>query len=435
MSADRRDFLKSAAAGVGTAAALQWTQSRARAATANDRLRFGVIGCGGQGRAHIAAIRELANAELAYVCDVDQERLARASEEAPGAEKISDLRRILDDDSIDVVSIATPDHWHAPAAILALDAGKHVYVEKPCCHNLREGRLLVEAARRNERLVQHGTQSRSSRYVASAIELLREGVIGDVLVAKAWDVQFRNAIGRTESSAPPPQLDYDLWVGPAEMVPFQTNRSHYTWHWWYNFGTGDMGNDGVHDIDYARWGLGVHTHPTHVAALGGKYFHDDDQEFPDTQTVVFEYDLDGASKQLIFELRLWSTNYPYNVDSGAEFWGTKGRMFLSKRGKCEILGERNEPIDRRPEGRPGVSVAEHFANFAAAIREGATQNADVETAHATTALVHLGNLATRLGRSFTFDPNTERVLDDDEADQMLARTYRAGHWAIPEGIA
>jgi predicted dehydrogenase len=207
---------------------------------------------------------------------------------------VSDLRRVLDDSSVDAVVVATPDHWHAPAAIMACEAGKHVYVEKPCSHNHRESRLLLDAARRNNVVVQHGTQSRSNELIAGAVQMLREGVIGDVLVAKAWNVQPRGNIGHKTPSDPPPGVDYDAWVGPAVFLPYQENRFHYNWHWWYNFGTGDIGNDGTHEIDYARWGLGVEGLPSTVTGLGGKYFHDDDQEYPDTTTSVFEWPGDGA---------------------------------------------------------------------------------------------------------------------------------------------
>ena len=193
----------------------------------------------------------------------------------------------------------------APAAILACDAGKNVYVEKPCSHNIREGRLMVEAARRNKRVVQTGTQSRSADHVIRAMELLRSGAIGDVLVAKSWNSQLRSSIGRAKPSDPPPGLDYDLWIGPAPMVPYQSNLLPGIWRWWFDFGCGDMGNDGVHDLDIARWGIGVQTHPSTVAALGGKYFFDDDQQFPDTAYVMFEYPADGRrKKQLIFDNQL-----------------------------------------------------------------------------------------------------------------------------------
>jgi predicted dehydrogenase len=430
---NRRSFLEHTAAASAGAAAWAWTGG-INAAGANERLTVGVIGCGGRGAGLAEEFAGLA--DVSYVCDPDASRCRRAQEKVRAKHAVADLRRILDDKSVDAVVIATPEHWHAPAAILACDAGKHVYVEKPCSHNVREGRLLVEAARRNKRVVQHGTQSRSNPFIAGAIQMLREGVIGDVLVAKAWDIQRRVNIGRGTPSDPPPGVDYDLWVGPAEFVPFQANRFHYHWHWWYNFGVGGLGADGPHEIDYARWGLGVETHPSTVAGLGSKYYFDDDQEYPDTGTVVFEWPGDGQvghKRQFIFELRIWSTNYPYNVDSGAEFYGTRGKMFLSKRGKLEILDDRNKPITAKPKDPP--QLLGHAADFLDAINTGRQPNAEIEIGHLSTTLVHLGNLAMRVGRSLNFDPRTERIIGDDDANQLLGRRYRKeGHWAIPKGV-
>lgn len=441
----RRTFIKSSAA---TAAAL--SAANLRAAGANDRIRLGVIGLGGQGRHHVGSLRSLKNTEVRYVCDPDQKRGEEGLQSAGDSAKlVKDLRRILDDKDIDAVTIATPDHWHAPAALLAMEAGKHVYVEKPCSHNLREGRLMIEAARKHKRIVQHGTQSRSAPFIRSAVQLLREGAIGDVLVACVWNIQFRGNIGKQKPGNPPAGFDYDLWLGPVPHLPWQANRHHYNWHWWHHYGTGDMGNDGVHDIDYARFGLGVETHPTHIAASGGKYFHDDDQEFPDTQTVTFEWPAGGSvgsdgdpnaraepgkARQLIYEMRLWSTNYPHGVDSGVEFYGSKGMMYLSKRGHCEVFGHRNRATDIKPDGRTSLSVAEHQNNWLAAIREGKPLNADIEVAHQSTALVHLGNIATRVGRTLKFDAKNEQIIGDDEANKLLRRDYREdGHWATPKG--
>ncbi len=357
-----------------------------------------------------------------------------AAQRADGAKAVGDLRVVLDDPDVDAVSIATPDHWHTPAALLALDAGKHVYVEKPCSHNIREGRMLVEAQQRTGLVVQHGTQTRSSPGHQEAVAMLRDGVIGDVLVARAWDIQFRSNIGRMQPSDPPDGFDYDTWIGPAPWVPFQRNRHHYTWHWWFNFGTGDAGNDGVHEIDIARWGLGVETQPSRISGIGGKYFHDDDQEFPDTTTTVFEYPGDGSvgqRRQLIFEMRLWSTNYPENVDNGVEFLGTQGRMFISKRGKFELYAGRNQRVDRQPEGSLGGSVADHQRNFLDAIRGDAELRADAMTAHLSASLSHLSNISTRLQRSFEFDPAAETTGAADAA-ALLGRQYRDDHWGTPQ---
>jgi predicted dehydrogenase len=434
-SSSRRDFLKATSAGIAAAAALSSAPVYA-AKGANERIRVGLIGCGGRGTHDAQLFQRTPNVELVYVCDVDDGRrnLAAKSLGVPSSHAVDDLRRVLDDKTVDVALVTTPDHWHSIAAIMACDAGKHVYVEKPISHNIREGRLLVDASERNKTLVQHGTQSRSTSMMIEAMKLLREGLIGNVLVAKCWNIQRRNSIGRGKETDPPAGFNYEDWVGPATMVPYRTNRVHNRWTWWYHFGTGDMGNDGVHDIDYTRWGLGVDTHPSKVVALGGKFFFDDDMEFPDTQQVTFEYPGSGQPgdrKMLIYEQRLWSTNYPHNTDSGAEFYGTKGQMFLSRRGKILVQADGNKAVEVKiaPEGQ---NDAAHVKNLCDAIRGDAKLNADALTGHLSTSLCHLGNIATRLGRSLDFDPKSEQILHDDEANALVKREYRE-HWARPQG--
>jgi predicted dehydrogenase len=432
---NRRSFLKHTAAASAGAAAWAWTGGL-NAAGANQRLSVGVIGCGGQGRGLANAFAGMA--DIAYVCDPDESRRGPTQQQVRAKHAVSDLRRVLDDPAVDAVVVATPDHWHAPIAIMACEAGKHVYVEKPQSHNLHESRLLVDAARRNKVVVQHGTQSRSDPFIANAIRMLREGVIGEVLVAKAWNIQRRTNIGRERPSDPPPGVDYDLWVGPAEWMPFQKNRFHYDWHWWYNFGTGDIGNDGTHEIDYARWGLGVEGLPTTATAAGGKYYFDDDQEFADTANCLFEWPGDGRvgkRKQLIFEMRLWDTCYPHNVDSGAEFYGTAGKLVLSKRGRIAVYGERNKRIeDAKPKDPPSL-VGNHYADFLDAVRTGRKPNADVAIGHDSVALVHLANAALRAERTLRIDTDTEQVVGDEQANALLSRQYRqGGHWAVPRGV-
>src|SRR5688500_13026723 len=277
----RRQLLKhtgtvaAGAAAVTTAAAWSRPARAPAAAGANERrVVFGIIGPGGQGTNLLHSFAALPGVEFAWVCDVDEYRMAdafnhlkEAHPNAPAPKQTKDLRKVLDDKSVDAVIIATPDHWHAPMTILACDAGKHVYVEKPASHNLREGRLMIEAARRNKRVVQVGTQSRSVPAVMKAIERIRDGAIGEVLVAKAWNSQLRRNIGNLHPTAPPDGLDYASWLGPVPFVPYQKNFLHSVWRWWHAFGTGDMGNDGVHDIDIARWGLGVTTHPSAITGL------------------------------------------------------------------------------------------------------------------------------------------------------------------------
>jgi predicted dehydrogenase len=437
-SPNRRRFIQQTATAVAATSALGFP-APARAASANDKVIIGIIGPGGMGSNLLSSFVEQKDVEIAYVCDVDSNRMGQAAKsvekktnKAPKQEK--DMRRLLEDKAIDAVIIATPDHWHAPATILACEAGKHVYVEKPCSHNLREGRLMVEAARRHNRVVQTGTQTRSSEHAIRAAELLHNGAIGDVLVAKAWNSQLRGNIGKAQPSDPPADLDFDLWVGPAPKVAYQKNLLHGSWRWFYGFGTGDMGNDGVHDIDLARWGLGVKTHPTKITAIGGKYFFDDDQQFPDTQYCVFEYGgagISGRPKQLIFEQRIWSPYVQEGHENGNAFYGTKGMLILGKAKGWELFGPRNEPREKMS-GRPDSGA--HHRNFLQCIKDGKRPAADVEIGHLSASLCHLGNIATRVGRVLHFDPDKEQILKDDEAARLLRRTYRDGHWAVPKNV-
>ena len=432
----RRSFLKSA--GLGAAAL---ALGRGSVGAAQDRkVVLGVIGTGGMGTNHVRALSARKDIAVAYVCDVDQNRLGAAAEivtstcgVAPKAAR--DLRQILDDKSVDAVFIATPDHWHAPAAILALDAGKHVYVEKPCCHNIREGRLMVDAVRRSGKILQVGTQSRSTEVVREAMQRLREGEIGEILVAKAWNSQKRRSIGKTQPTDPPPQLDFDLWVGPAPMLPYRSNMLPGIWRWWYDFGCGDIGNDGVHDIDVACWGLGVDTHPSRIACLGGKYFFDDDQQFPDTQYAVFEYPVAGnpqVRKQLIFEQRIWSPYVQEDYENGAAFYGTKGMLIIGHTVGWKLYGERNKLIAERS---GPADLPAHHSNFFNCVRGDQKQvNADAMAGHLSAALVHLANIGARVGRVLEFDPANERIGGDSEAAALVRRQYRQGHWAVPRNV-
>jgi predicted dehydrogenase len=431
----RRSFLKTSGLGV-TAAVVGAATSRAGGA--NERIVLGMIGPGGMGTNHLRLLVNRKDVEIAYVCDPDQNRAGSARDlvqkstgRAPQA--VGDLRRILDDKNVTAVFIATPDHWHGPATILAANAGKHVYVEKPCSHNIREGRLMIEAGRRHKKVIQVGTQARSTDTVRQAMQLLREGAIGDILVAKAWNSQLRRTIGRTQPAKPPEHIDFDLWVGPAPLVPYRTNLLHGVWRWWYDFGCGDMGNDGVHNIDVAVWGLGVTTHPTRITALGGKYFFDDDQQFPDTQTVVCEYagnGKNGQRKQLIFEQRIWSPYVQEGYENGNAFYGTRGMLIIGHTVGWRMYGPRNKEIKAL---NGPVNLPAHHTNFFESIRSGATPNADIEVGHLSATICHLGNIATRLGRTLHFDPKSEQITNDKEANVLVRRTYRKDHWAVPRG--
>lgn len=427
----RRTFIKSAAIATGGAAI-------ASASSPNQKIVMGAVGCGGRGRGHAKLLAARKDVELAYVCDPD---LRRAEQTAAEVEKecgkkpkiVQDLRTILDDPGIDAITVATPDHWHAPATILAVQAGKHVYVEKPCSHNVREGRLMIEAARKHDRVVQVGTQARNSVHVRRAMELIRNGAIGDVLVAKAWDSQKRRDIGHGKPSDPPAHLDYDLWLGPAPHTPYYENRLHYNWHWRHDFGTGDMGNDGVHDLDLALWGLGVESHPEMVSGIGNKLFFDDDQEFPDTQNVTFDFAPEGENgrrKQLIFELRIWTPYRMEGYENGDAFYGTKGFLLLGKNDNFKLYGERNELIEEmQADGANTQNTITHHDDFLNCIRDGGRPQADIEVGHRGATVCHLGNIAARLKRTIVFDGAKEQVIGDDEANQLLSRRYREGHWA------
>lgn len=427
----RRGFLKAGAAGAAATA----LSATAKAAGANDRLRVGIIGCGGRGQYLAGEFGKIDGVQILYVCEPDGNRLAEAQKKSGAKHAVADMRKALDDKDLDAVVIATPDHWHTPAAILACEAKKHVYVEKPCSHNIREGRLLVEAAARNDRLVQHGTQSRSVEQLKNAFARLKEGVIGEVLAAKAINSQKRANIGHASPSKPPADLDFDLWVGPAQMVDYQPNLLHYHWHWFYPFGTGDIGNDGVHQIDVARWGLGVQTHPTRAFGWGAKLFFDDDQQFPDSYVVTFEYagaGPRGMPLALTFEQRIWT---PYEIEgceNGDIFYGSDGMMTFNK-GIVRTFGPKNKLI-REEKVDYADAASRHIRNFVDAVRTGSKLNAPIEVGHMSSSLAHLGNIVARSGKSIEFDPQSETIKNPEKLRAMVSREYRKGHWAAPKTV-
>ncbi len=431
----RRKFVLDSLAGPAALAAAAAFGQIAQAAS--DKLTVAVIGPGGMGTAHLTLLSARKDVQIAYVCDVDTNRageafkLANKSGHSPKV--VKDLRNVLDDKSVDAVWIATPDHWHAPAGILACEAGKHVYVEKPCSHNIREGRLLLEAARRNKRVVQTGHQSRSTPHVRRAMELLHSGAIGDVLVAKAWNSQLRGNLGHAKTQTPPSHLDWDLWLGPTPERAYQPNLHPGSWRFFHAFGAGDIGNDGVHDIDIARWGLGVATQPSTVTALGSKFFFNDDQEFPDTQYCIYEWPGDGKvgnKRQLVFEQRDWSPYVQEGYENGNAFYGTKGMLILGKAGGFQVFGPRNVPGGK---GTGSPDLPAHHQNFLESIRSGERPHGDIEEGHYSASLAHLGNIACRSERLLRLDPTKETILNDPESAALLTREYRPNHWAVPVG--
>lgn len=434
---DRREFLKQTSTGV-LAASVFAASSEVQAADP-PKIVMGCIGLGGQGTNLAKSFAAQKDVTIAYVCDVDSQRAAAGAEAIRGItgkapQVVADLRKVLDDQAVQAVTVATPDHWHGPATLLALAAGKNVYVEKPCAHNVREGRLMVEAARKANKVVQVGTQSRSSPPLIEAMKRLRDGAIGEILVAKAWNSQRRGNIGHAKPGDAPAGVDYDTWVGPAEFLPYQANRLHYGWHWFYNFGTGDTGNDGVHDIDVARWGLGVEMHPSRISAIGGKYYFDDDQQFPDTQYAVFEYPGDGQvghRKQLIYEHRIWSPYRQEGFENGNAFYGTNGMMILGKNDGWQLYGPRNQLKESMKASGMGEP---HHRNFLECVRSGNKPNADIEIGHYSAALCHLANIAGRVGGVLEFDPKAEKITNDAAANELVRRKYREDHWGTPKGV-
>ncbi len=409
------------------------------AVNAEDPVNIALIGCGGMGSNHLRELAPRRDVNLSWVCDVDKERLAaavRTVTEGSGntPQATGDLRNVLDDNRIEAVFIATPDHWHTPAALLALEAGKHVYVEKPCCHNIREGRLLLDAVRRTGKQLQVGTQSRSTAFVRAGIERVRSGEIGEILVAKAWNSQRRGSIGRTQPSEPPERLDFDNWLGPAPAVPFRSNMLHAIWRWWYDFGCGDIGNDGVHDIDVALWGLGVETLPARIACLGGLHFFEDDQQFPDTQYAVCEYPgaaEGGRTKQLVFEQRTWSPYVQEGYENGAAFYGTEGLMVMGHTKGWKLYGPRNKLI---AESTGGMDLPAHHTNFLQAVRNHQlTTNASVQAGVLSAGVVHLANIAARTGQTLDFNLETEQITSSADANALVTRKYRE-HWGTPKGV-
>lgn len=421
----RRSFVVSAGAAVSSVMAGK--------AAPSDKIRVAVLGVNGRGKDHIRGIMAQPDAEVVLVCDPDQEVSARC---AAGFEKQygkrplieQDLRRVFDRKDIDAVTVATPNHWHSLAAIWACQAGKDVYVEKPGAHNIFEGRKLVEAAHKYNRIVQHGVQLRSSAAIQEAVEHLRKGTIGRVYMARGLVYRWRPSIGKKSPEACPPTLDYNLWLGPAQQRPFSRRWVHYNWHWHWDFGNGDVGNQGIHETDLCLWGLGVNKLPDKVTSMGGKFLFDDDKETPETQCSTYLYTKENLMVE--FEVRPWATNLEDGAGVGNLFYGSEGYMVVKGYSSYEIFfGQKREKGPaRRADG-------DHYANFIKAVRSRKTsdQNGPVETAHLASALAHMGNISYRLGRQLTFDPVKERFVGDEQANAMVTRNYRAP-FVVPEKV-
>jgi predicted dehydrogenase len=424
---NRREFLGTTAA-AGLAAGLG-----ARAQGANEKLVVGVMGVSraygapkkpGRGSELAMGFARQANCEVAYVCDVDQRHLDAAAADVAALQSrppqaVKDFRRILDDKSVDALVIATPDHWHAPAAILAMGAQKHVYCEKPCSHNVREGELLVQAARKTGKLVQHGTQRRSWPSHVEAIDALRKGAIGRVLYSRCFYLfSDRQTIGRGKAGPPPEGLDWALWQGPAPEREFRDNYVHYSWHWFWHWGTAELGNNGVHTVDIARWGLGVDA-PVRVSSMGSKLRYDDDQETPDQSLATFQFE-DGRT--ITWEQRSWGGKSPADPTYQIGFFGDKGVLTITG-GGYSICDKSGQEVAK---GSSPAGDAVHLQNFLDSIRGRAKPNAEIEEGFKSTRLCLLGNISLRTGRTIRFDPKEGKILGDKEAEAMCSREYRPG---------
>ncbi len=466
---NRRDFLSGGTAGVAALGGLSLLARPQKVMGANDRVRVAICGLHGRGNDHLHNYSQIKNAQIAAFCDIDdnvlRKRLAQVDTMGlPKPVTYTDIRKLLEDKSIDAISIATPNHWHTLMAIWACQAGKDVYVEKPCSHNLWEGKQLVRAGQRYNRVVQHGTQIRSATAVREAVQKLRDGVIGDTYMARGLCYKWRDTIGRAAVEPVPAGVDYDLWMGPAPQHAFTKNRFHYNWHWNWWYGNGDLGNQGVHQIDLARWGMGV-GFPNKVSAMGGHFMFDDDQNTPNDLNCAFEFDLpDGKRRMITFEVRHWITNHEAEIGTpllgtpepkksagqaklgplagshntvGNIFYGSKGYLATGDEDADTYAIWMGRDQDQQPPVHAGSERA-HFQNFidCVASRNKSDLNAPIEEAHISTSLMHLANTSYRLGRTINFNPDTQEVIGDEEAATLLRdgdRGYRAP-FVVPEEV-
>jgi predicted dehydrogenase len=419
-SLNRRDFLQT------SIAALSAVSAASAANKPNEKIHLAVLGVHGRGRGLLHGFSRFDDVEIVAVCDPDENVIAKAlksidKRQTREPKVVKDLRRVFDDRDVHAVVIATPDHWHALAAIWACQAGKHVYVEKPISHNLIEGRRMVEAALKHDRIVQVGTQRRSAADCHSAAEFVRSGKLGKVPFVRTWIAGHRPSIGHKKDSPVPAGVDYDLWLGPAPQRVFNPNRFHYEWHWNWDYGTGELGNNGIHALDVARMVVGLEA-PKTISSGGGKLFYDDDRQTPDTQVAVFDF----PGTTVIWEHRIWSKTGVAGVPYGVILYGEKGTLIFDNKGWHVEDGV-------TASDQVAESEKPHLRNFLDCVRDHKRPNADIEEGHKSTRLCHLGNIAYRVGRQLTFNEATETLRDDAAANQLLGRTYRPP-FVLPEKV-
>jgi predicted dehydrogenase len=435
-SVTRRDFLDALAVGTAGLAMGATARSYEQILGSNDRLNFAVIGLHGRAGAHLSSLKaNKSAARISQVCDVDSVTLKKFAAdteqemgEAPAA--MRDFREILARKDVDAVTIATPDHWHAPMAILALGAGKHVYVEKPCSHNPAEGALLIEAQRKHGKLVQMGTQQRSSPHTMEIVDKIHNGLIGTAYFAKCWYSNVRKPIGVGKPAPVPGQLDWDLWQGPAPRREYRDNVQPYNWHWFKVWGTGETLNNGTHEVDVCRWALGV-DYPVSVSAQGGRYQYKDDWEFYDT--LVTSYNYPGA--MITWESKSCQGMKYYGRDRGSTIMGTEGSVLVDRDGyetydwKGKRTGEFKASNEQTSSadltGRDSMTDA-HFANFIAAIRKGEKLRAPIEVGNVAVTMLQLSNIAWDVNRVLNLDTRDGKIRHDEEAMGQWSRTYEPG---------
>ncbi|HSU54137.1 MAG TPA: Gfo/Idh/MocA family oxidoreductase [Candidatus Dormibacteraeota bacterium] len=417
----RRTFLKQSS--LLTAGITLGARPTARAGVGpNEKVQVAIIGCNGRGMDHIAGYLQVPNAQIAYVCDVDSRAVdkglaAVAKKQQKPAKGARDLRKVLEDPNVDAVSCAIPDHWHAPATILACAAGKHVYVEKPGSHNPHESELMVQAARKHKRVVQMGNQRRSWPWVIEGINAVQGGEIGKVFFARAWYTNHRPSIGHGKEAPVPDWLDYSLWQGPAPEHPYMDNILHYKWHWFWNWGTGELGNNGVHFLDLARWGLGLTSGPKRVTCGGNRYHFQDDQETPD----VYHASFDFGDKEISWEGQSCDPRGFEGESVGVNFYGETGCASIA--GNNFRIYDLNQKLVREVKGKHDDVL--HFANFVDGIREGKKLNSEIEDGQKSTMLCHLGNIAWRTGHTLNLD-KSGKIVGDSAATALWSRKYRKG---------
>ena len=434
----RRDFIKTAATvGAGVSVALSSAASYARILGANDRINVAFAGVRSRGKALIGSAVKTGGDMLQVhaLCDVDSgvlaEQAATVTEltgHAPKTEK--DFRRVLDDKDVDAVIIASPDHTHAPFAIYAMQADKHVYLEKPCSHNPHEGELLVKAWQRYGKVIQMGNQQRSAPTSIEAVQDIRDGMIGRPYMGKAWYSNTRGGIGTGKETAVPDWLDWDLWQGPAPRTPYRDNLVHYNWHWFRHWGTGEISNNGLHEMDICRWALDV-GHPERVTSAGGRYHFDDDWEYYDTQVASFEFEDD---KMITWEGRSCNGRKFYDRGRGATIHGTEGTVMLDRNGYSlyDNAGNLIKQVNERSVSSTtdivggGALVEYHMDNFFSAIRDGTALRSPIDEGHTSTLMCHLGNISQHYGRALEIDSKNGHILSDEEATSQWQRSYEPG---------